>query len=133
MSSASPSGMREYEKVYLKCNKCGEESEVFGHGEFKIGESPWLCILCDGDLIVTDIKRYIHSEYSLVECMICKTRDIVHMNVIASNKGWICPKCGPDEHGKGGSHGILQDIYYNPKCCTKLENLVVAQTSLDIF
>jgi ssDNA-binding Zn-finger/Zn-ribbon topoisomerase 1 len=123
--------MQKYDSLKIECDNCDfvlETPDI--HDKFKLGPIDVLCDKCDGNLVITNITTHIYSEYELVQCMICKTQEIVHTNVIGSNRSWICPNCGDD----GGSFSMLQEIFYHKDRCTNLKKLFQEnQSSLDIF
>lgn len=139
----SQSSMHLFDRVYLRCNR--QETEICytggffdyylaEHGEWKVGDDlQLLCNHCDGNLEITEIETLFTSKYDLANCMHCGTEEIVKKGVIASNTGWVCPKCGPDEHNKGGNYGS-RDIFYYPKHCTQVKDIFKEnQHSLDAF
>jgi|GEM_PF-3197354 len=125
-------GMRQYEFIEAFCDNCGKKAINLGHyPDLKCGDSPWICD-CGGNFILTQVETNTFSKYYLVECRECGTRKITTINAIGSNTGWICPKCGPDEHNGGRNFKIENSVYYNPKQLTEIEFLMdEGQTSLE--
>jgi len=130
-----PNYSHKYDEITLVCEDCENTQETLSDfNQYKLGDTNLACLICDGNIMITEIEHHIIPQHQKVECDNCKTQDIVHIGVLGSNKGWICPVCGPDEHGKS-SYGVrlLEDIYYNSKQSTKINDLLLAQTSLDTF
>lgn len=82
---------------------------------------PWRC---------SKLSSTIHGR---VECLLCHTRAIASIGCIGGNIGWICPRCGPDEHGKAHSYSILDmGFYYYPERATEIKE-ARTQTTLEGF